>query len=144
MTTQRVDFYLLNQAVPDGKLRFACRLSRKVIDQGLTTFIQTGNAEEAARLDDMLWTFEQGSFIPHRLAGDGDDPAPVVIGCDPPGKQNPDVLIAVGGDTLPYFKSYRRVAEVVDATDEDKRAARERYKTYREHGCTLDTHPIDS
>jgi DNA polymerase-3 subunit chi len=143
VTTQRVDFYLLNRAVTDGKLRFACRLTRKALDQGNTAFIQTGDTDEAARLDDMLWTFDQGSFIPHRLAGDGDEPAPVLIGCEPPGERNPDVLIAVGGDPLAHFKSYSRVAEVVDATDEDKRAARQRYKAYREHGCELDTHPID-
>lgn len=143
MTTQRVDFYLLNQAVADGKLRFACRLSKKAVDQGMTAFIQTSDSEEATRLDDMLWTFDQGSFIPHRLAGDGNEPAPVVIGCGPPGGKNPDVLIAVGGDPLAHFRSYSRVAEVVDATETDKLAARKRYKAYRDYGCELDTHPID-
>lgn len=143
MTAQRVDFYLLNRSVPDGKLRAACRLSKKAHAQGLTTYIQAGDPDQAARLDDLLWTFDQGSFIPHRRDEDGDDPVPVVIGCRPPGGKPPDVLIALAGDQPGQLRDLPRIAEVVDATDEDKQSARQRYKTYMTYGCDLDTHHID-
>lgn len=143
MSTQRVDFYLLNQSVPDGKLRFACRLSRKALDQGLTAFIQAGDREQAARLDDLLWTFDQGSFIPHRLDGGGDEPTPVIIGTEPPEGQAPGVLIALAGEAADRLRGFPRIAEIVDASDTDKRSARERYRVYRDHGCELDTHHID-
>lgn len=143
MTAQRVDFYLLNQSVPDGKLRTACRLSKKVVSGGLTAYIRTGDTEQAGRLDDLLWTFEDIGFIPHRLDGDEGDPAPVLIGCAPPRENPPDLLIALGGNMPDHFQVYKRIAEVVDATDEDRRSARQRYKHYKDHGCKLDTHHVN-
>lgn len=143
MTSQRVDFYLLNQSVPDGKLRAACRLSKKAHARDMTTYLQVSDAAEAARLDDMLWTFDQGSFIPHRLDRDDTDPAPLAIGWEPPRGNPPDLLVALAGNDPGQFQDCPRVAEVVDATDEDKQAARRRYKTYKDSGCELDTHHID-
>lgn len=143
MTKQRVDFYLLNQHVPDGKLLFACRLSKKALAQGMTAFIQTSDDKQAAKLDDMLWTFDQGSFVPHRMDRDAGDPAPVVIGIQAPGGNRPDVLIALAGDAPDNLQGFGRIAEVVDATEQDKQSARQRYKIYKEQGCELNTHPIE-
>lgn len=142
MTLPQVSFYLLKQSVPDGKLRAACRLTRKAVAQGYSAYIQASDAEQARRLDDLLWTFDQGSFVPHRLDGDGTDAAPVVIGCDPPGTNPPDILIALSGNMTDHFHVYQRIAEVVDGTDEDKQLARKRYKAYRDQGCELETHHI--
>lgn len=142
MTLPHVAFYLLNESVPDGKLHAACRLARKAVAQGYTAYIQASDAEQARRLDDLLWTFDQGSFIPHRLDGDDANPAPVTIGCEPPATEPPDVLIALGRSLPDHFHVYQRIAEVVDGTPEDKELARERYKAYREQGCELATHHI--
>lgn len=142
MNSTRVDFYLLNEHVPDGKLKAACRLSKKILAQNLTAYIHAADADQAARLDDLLWTFDQGSFIPHRLDGSDSEAAPVVIGREPPTSDNPDVLINL--DTAPpgQYQVYRRVAEIVDALDADKQLGRQRYKLYKEHGCQLETHHI--
>ena len=142
MTLPHVSFYLLNDSVPDGKLRAACRLTRKAVAQGYTAYIQTSDSEQAGRLDDLLWTFDQGSFVPHRLDGDDADPAPVTIGSEAPGTDPPDVLIALGRHMPDHYHLYRRIAEVVDGTAEDKQLARQRYKAYRERGCELETHHI--
>lgn len=141
MTLERVDFYLLTQSVPDGKLKFACRLAQKAYGQGYTAYVRACDPDQASRLDELLWTFDQGSFIPHCLDGDG-DPAPVTIGSEPPEEDNPDVLITLGGELPVHFRVYQRVAELVDGTDEEKRLARERYKVYKQTGCQLETHQI--
>lgn len=141
MTLPDVDFYLLNQSVPDGKLRTACRLSRKALSQGYTAYIQTTDNEQSSRLDDLLWTFDQGSFIPH--SRDRNDPAPVIIGSDPPGENPPDVLISLADDMPGHFHVYRRIAEIVGPTDDEKRLARQRYKVYKDRGCALETHHIN-
>jgi DNA polymerase III subunit chi len=142
LTLPHVSFYLLNESVPDGKLRAACRLTRKAVSQGYTVYILTSNDEQARRLDDLLWTFEQGSFVPHRIDGDQGDPAPVVIGSNPPEADPPSLLISLSRDTLNHFHVYRRIAEFVDFSDEDRQLARKLYRTYRERGCQLDTHHI--
>lgn len=143
MTLPRVAFYLLNESVPDGKLRAACRLTRKAVANGYTAYVQTPDLEQARRLNDLLWTFDQGSFVPHRLDGDP-DPAPVTIGCDAPEVDPPDILIALGGNMSDHFHVYRRIAEIVDGTDEDKQLARRHYKAYKEQGCELETHHINA
>lgn len=143
MTLPQVGFYLLNRAVPDGKLRLACRLARKAHAQGLTVYVQTADPEQAKRLDDLMWTFDQGSFVPHRLDGGEADPAPVTIGCQPQAGDPPQVLIALGRDMPEDFHIYQRIAEVVDADDDDKRLARRRYKAYVEHGCKPETFHVD-
>lgn len=144
MTLPHVSFYLLNQSVPDGKLRAACRLTGKVLARGCTAYIQTDDDAQASRLDDLMWTFDQGSFVPHRLDTDDAAPAPVTIGCRAPETDPPDVLIALSADMPDHFHIYRRIAEIVDGTSEDKRLARQRYRIYRERGCELETHHIDA
>lgn len=143
MTLPQVDFYLLNRAVPDGKLTTACRLARKAHTQGLTAYVRAADPEQAKRLDDLMWTFDQGSFVPHRLDGGDADPAPVTIGCRPPVDNPPQVLIALGGDMPEDFHVYPRIAEIVDAAEDDKRLARRRYKAYVERGCKPETHYVD-
>lgn len=130
--------------MPDGKLRAACRLTRKIVGQGYTAYIQTTDSGQSGRLDDLLWTFDQGSFVPHRLDSGDEDPAPVTIGCRPPETNPPDVLISLGPDIPDHFHVYRRIAEVVDGTDDDKQLARQRYKAYKERGCELETHHISA
>lgn len=142
MTLPKVSFYLLKQGAPEAKLRTACRLGRKAVAAGHTVYILAPDAERARHLDDLLWTYEAGSFVPHRLDGDEADPAPIVIGCDPPEIDPPDVLIALGRNMPDHFHVYRRIAEIVDGTGEDKQLARQRYKAYRKRGCELETHHI--
>lgn len=142
MTPPRVDFYLLNDHVPDGKLKAACRLSKKILAQNLTAYVQTGSAEQAKRLDDLMWTFDQGSFVPHRIDGDNGAPAPVIIGLEPPPQDSPEVLINLGSQTPEHYRAYQRVAEIVDALDTDKHSARHRFKLYKDSGCPLETHHI--
>lgn len=142
MTLERVDFYVLNRSLPDGKLRAACRIAKKALEQGYTIYVQTPDPEEAARLDDMMWTFDQGSFLPHRRVDRGDDPAPIIIGCEPPQGEPPDLLLASGTALPERPQIYRRIAEIVDNTEGDKRAGRRRYKEYQNRGYRVETHHI--
>src|SRR5688572_11838026 len=60
----RVDFYVLSADAPDARLRYACRLAERAVEQGCQVYIQTPDVQ---RLDDMLWTFSDGSFLPHEV-----------------------------------------------------------------------------
>jgi len=143
VTAPRITFYLLNRTAPDGKLRLACRLTRRVLAEGHTAFVHVPDRETAGRLDDLMWTFDQGSFVPHALDDDQGGPAPATIGCRAPSRNAPDVLIALGADIGDGISAYERVAELVDATDEDRQRARKRYRYYKELGCELETHHLD-
>ncbi len=59
----------------------ACEIAERIYSQGERLQILAVDQEQAARLDDLLWTFKPDSFVPHgRWQGEENDPPhPVVI-----------------------------------------------------------------
>ena len=53
-----------------------------------------------------------------------------------------DVLINLGADAPADFSAYARVCEVVGGDEEAKKAARHRWRTYRDAGCAPEAHPL--
>ncbi len=136
----RVDFYLLQDATPDVAV---CRLTQKAFGLGHRVFILTEDSTHAGRLDQLLWTFSPGSFIPHALASERPDPLPpVLIGTEEPLAGCQDVLISLAGEVPAWFSRFRRVAEVVGSTPDERERARTRYRFYRDRGYTLQTHNL--
>ena len=150
----RVDFYILDTDNPDSRLRTACRIAQKAVQRRHRVFVNAADDADASRLDDLLWTFSQGSFIPHLVAGRG-QPAhgdePVVIGVrnsgspdDPPAEAGDhwDVMINLAGDVPGFFSRYARVAEIVDSDPARRNQGRQRYRFYQDRGYELQTHSI--
>jgi DNA polymerase-3 subunit chi len=142
----RVDFYILERPAADGCLNLACRLAEKAVRQDNAVLINTASRADSARLDDLLWTFSQSSFLPHRVIGDNDDNdegEPVLIGCDQvPEEGRWDLLINLAPAVPEFFGRFARMAELVGADEENKSAARERFRYYRDRGYELHTHHV--
>ena len=58
----RVDFYILSTSGELARQQFACRLAEKAYKLKHNVHIHVANQESARRLDDLLWTFRDGSF----------------------------------------------------------------------------------
>ena len=140
----KIDFYILQDPAPDARLRFACRLAEKAVDQGLKVFVCTPT-EDMTRLDDLLWTFSDRSFLPHEIAT-ANSPAharvSILIGNGSPPPSHAGLLINLCTAVPPAFETTERVAEVVGNESELKSLARERFKFYREKGLALDSHNV--
>lgn len=136
-------FYILDNDAPDAAPHFACRLTEKAYAAGHRLYLHTANATQAAALDRMLWTFREGSFVPHvsseNLDAD-DDLTPIVIGTGEPPPQFDDILINLDGDVSRFFSRFKRHMEVVTPAGRD--AARTAYRFYRDRGYDLKTHHI--
>jgi len=139
----KVDFYLLDGGT-DSRERFACRLTEKAWRLGNRVFLLAPDKPAALELDELLWTFSQGSFVPHAVcANDGDvDVHPVLIGHTEPPAALTDVLISLAPEVPSWFSRFARVAELVGATEEDKARGRERFRFYRERGYPLEAHNL--
>jgi DNA polymerase-3 subunit chi len=141
----RVDFYVLSEDAVDVRLRFACRLAEKAVDQGHRVYIQTAALAEAQRLDELLWTFSDRSFLAHEVAGEGapsHERVMVLVGDGEAPPSHRQLLINLT-DRLPAaLTAYERIAEIVDVDPERKRLSRERYKQYRERGYALESHNL--
>ncbi len=150
----QVDFYILATESEDSWLRLACRITEKAIRQNLNVYLHSENATDASRLDGLLWTFSQGSFIPHRLVGSGSDEPfeeSVLIGRNDLAGETPvdtqvtqrwDLMINLTKQVPEIFSRYARVAEVIDADPIRRENGRERFRFYRDRGYELNTHNV--
>ena len=134
-----VDFYF-NAA---DKLQVACRLAGKAMAQGKRLLIYAPQADTAQRIDRMLWTWQATGFVPHCAAHDPlASETPVLIATAAEADATCEVLLNLATDTPPAFERYERLLELVAQDDEDRRAARERYKFYRERGYRIADHDL--
>jgi DNA polymerase-3 subunit chi len=143
----RIDFYILNDDTPSGRERFACRLAEKAFTQGCRIYIHTEDAAQTGVMDQLLWTFRAGSFLPHEcVTGDKetDEAAPIHLGYGEEPHTHDDVLINLAREVPLFFSRFQRVAEVIDQGEEQRQLGRERFRFYRERGYPLDTHNIGS
>lgn len=140
----KVDFYILPATGEIARQQFACRLAEKAYRLENRVHIHVSDRDNLQILDDLLWTFRDGSFVPHEVIGisPGEPASPVTIGCDEEPHTQCDLLINLG-DTIPSrASSFPRVAEVVTSDEESKAQSRKRFVDYRDQGHTLDTHKL--
>ena len=139
----RIDFYVLQNASPNGRFKLACRITEKAYRAKHKIYLCTSNLEESSLLDDLLWTFSQSSFVPHQLSGkENSEASPVLIGVEPSKKDTIDILISVADKPIVDFSSYPRIADVVGFEENEKELGRKRFRYYREHGFKPSTHSI--
>lgn len=150
----QVDFYILTTSSDDSWLRLACRITEKARQRELQVYLHSENDVVATRLDGLLWTFSQGSFIPHRVVDRDSTPPyeePVIIGRgdlaagsteESPMIQSWDLMINMATQVPEFFSRYHRVAEVIDANPARRESGRERFRFYRDRGYELNTHNI--
>ncbi len=139
----RIDFYVLPGQEPNGRLSLACRLAEKAYGLGHRVYLHAASPEQARQLDDLLWTFRQGSFVPHTLCPSAEgDASPVLIGSDEAPAATAGVLINLS-DTVPvFFERYERVAELVDQQPSVLAKSRERFRSYRDRGYEPVSHRL--
>jgi DNA polymerase-3 subunit chi len=144
--TDRVDFYVLPGAAARDRWLFACRLAEKAYLRNLKVVVITGNAADTAGLDDLLWTFNENSFVPHRICSDetdADPATPVHLTFNAKTAPHADLLVNLGDGVPGDLERFGRVAEIVDADADRRRLGRERFKTYRELKLPLETHRMN-
>ncbi len=140
----KVDFYVLPGSGEIARQQFACRLAEKAYRLDNSVHIHVADRDNLQKLDDLLWTFRDGSFVPHEILGtaSSDPTSPVTIGCDDSPRDNCDLLINLGESIPASVASFPRVAEVVTSDEDSKTLSRQRFVDYRDQGHTLDTHKL--
>ncbi|NCF72700.1 MAG: DNA polymerase III subunit chi [Gammaproteobacteria bacterium] len=137
----QVDFYVLERVDEHARDMLACKLAEKAWRLENTIHIHAMTRADAERLDKLLWTFRDGSFVPHEMAG-GDTGAPVTIGYGSAAVESRDLLITLCDDIPPFAESFPRVAELVTSDETCRAKSRHRYAAYRDQGHTMNTHKI--
>lgn len=143
----QVDFYIIKDESDEGRMKLACRIAEKAYKRNQHVYLHTDADETAARLDELLWTFSQSSFVPHSIYNESasarrQEPVLIGSGAEPAGERW-DVLINLAATVPEFFSRYERVAEVVDGNSARRSDGRDRFRYYRDRGYKLNTHDID-
>jgi len=138
----QVDFYLLGEASP-GAAKLACRLALMALERKQKIFIITSSDAKGKQLDELMWQYPEGRFLPHATIEDRDSAkAPVKIGTLS-GLNPADVVINLCPEAVPQPERFSRVLEIVPYADDEKTASRVKFRNYRNLGLKPQTHEIN-
>lgn len=142
----RIDFYIIEAGTDEATETFICRLTEKAWLQNNAIYIHTMDGTHSSKYDELLWTFNETSFIPHQLdeiESDKSDKA-VLIGHQSTADitHHHDVLINLNHEAPSFFSQFDRVAEIITNDETSKIKGRERYQFYRDRGYALETHKM--
>jgi DNA polymerase-3 subunit chi len=139
----RVDFYRLPAAGSEAVERAACLVAGKAYRAGYHVRI-FAESSQLDTLDEKLWTYRPGAFVPHasRERVDPDWPEPVILADDCRENGGAQVLICVVPPPADCLDGFERVAEFVTQDDPVREAARQRYAAYRQAGHELHAHDL--
>ena len=130
----KIDFYTGST----DKLRTACQLSHKAMQNGVRVILGAPDAATAEALDKLLWHYPATAFIPH-CRSDAEEAAQMPVVLNHSGDEFPhhDLLISLHSACVPFFSRFERVIEIIRNDAEDSRLGRERFKFYRDRGYEL-------
>jgi len=139
-----VSFYILPTESLQERYLFACKLIEKAYRSGSFCYVLTDNAEQGRHLDDLLWTFRAGSFIPHQLYT-GELPGfekVILIGSLNVPESWQQTVFNLSSHCPEEPGKMERILEILDNSEATKELGRNRYRHYQQLGFNLKTHKI--
>jgi DNA polymerase-3 subunit chi len=127
-----------------NKLLYGCRLLRKVYSSGASVVV-TAEPGLLAELDQLLWSFSATDFVPHGRPGAGESSpaeAPVLLAESLKACAGYSILVNLGQTVPLEFERFERLIEVVSQGEEDRLAARSRWKHYTDRGYAMKRHDL--
>jgi DNA polymerase-3 subunit chi len=115
------------------------RLLEKTLEAGKRAVVMVGSEERVEALVNVLWTYEQGSWLPHGSAKDGNAAGqPVWLTAADENPNGASYLFLVDGAQSDRMAECERCFELFDGNDADAvAAARRHWKAYADTGHDL-------
>ncbi len=129
-----------------NKLGTACQLCAKAVRQGIKVLIYSVDSTIINQLDRLLWTFSPTSFVAHCKINDDRERvrvAPVILSDKIDDTLHCDVLLNLDDICPPVFDQFQRLVEISGVAEEDKLAARKRYRFYQQEGYKIHHFKLD-
>ena len=139
----QIDFYVAKESSPQFAMRTACRITEKAFHAGMRVHLQTANSSATEKLDSLLWTFRDRSFIPHQIYDVSELTCLVTISADH-GPSTAEVLVNLSDQLPENMKQFQRIIEIIDNSRASIHAGRERYRFYRKNGIKPTHHEVFS
>jgi len=129
-------FYILNKA-EDLKIS-VCKIIKEYYKKKYKIFVSTCNNDLVNELNNLLWTFEQISFIPHCTTKNYDKDSPVLLS----GRDNfpetinlkeYDVWLNLDYEVEENYTDFEIILEIVSQNEEQRILSRKRYLNYQKN-----------
>ena len=131
-----IAFYHLEKSPLDQVLP---KLLEKTLGAGKRALVLAGSEQCVEALAGLLWTYEQGSWLPHGTEQDGlPEDQPVWLTAADDNANGAEFLFLTDGANSAHIVDYERCFELFDGRDAAAvDAARGRWKSYGEDGHDL-------
>ena len=133
----------------DDPIAYACRLLRKAARQSARVLV-CADEHTLDVLDKALWTFDPQDFIPHvrwragQALGAHLTRTPLWLATEEDARALPGgacpVVVRMGAVSTAELPAADRLIELVGLDDEERRAARQRWRAYEASGVTVQHH----
>jgi DNA polymerase-3 subunit chi len=131
-----IAFYHLQRSSLESALP---KLLEKTLEAGKRAVVKAGSTDRVEALNSALWTYDQGSWLPHGSARDGQvDQQPVWLTTDDENPNGAVFLFLTDGATSDNVAEFERCFELFDGNDPAAvDAARRRWSDYNDAGHDL-------
>ena len=131
-----IAFYHLTRSPLEAALP---KLLEKTLDAGKRAVVVAGSEERVENLNNALWTYSQGSWLPHGSQADGDaadQPIWLTVGDENP--NGASFIFLTEGAEPATLDGVERCFDLFDGNDDQSvAAARGRWRSYKEAGHSL-------
>jgi len=134
-----VSFYILPSESLQDRYLFACKLIEKAYRSGHFCYVLTDSADQSRIIDDLLWTFRAGSFIPHQIYT-GELPGlekVILIGSLAAPEYWQKTLFNLSSRIPDIGPQTERILEILDNSEATKELGRNRYRQYKQSGMKV-------
>lgn len=110
------------------------KLLEKATAAGMRSLVVANNDERMEQLNQLLWTYDQGSFLPHGSTRDGHaEQQPILLSTDAAPANGARLLVVTDGRMAEG--EFERVLDMFDGNDPEAIAsARSRWTLYKNNG----------
>jgi DNA polymerase-3 subunit chi len=120
------------------KLEKLAELCDIAVSKGCKLTILTKNDAMSQEMQKVLWQYSLTSFLPSNLSSESKAQfSPIVIHKNGDNLLQDDVLINLQSEQPSFFGRFRYLAELVSSEEEDKVAARARFRFYKDRGYEI-------
>lgn len=128
-----VQFYHLTTSALERALP---KLLEKAHSAGFRALVVAGSDKRVDQLNQLLWTYDQDSFLPHGSAKDGHvEQHPIFLSTEVTPVNAANVIMVTDGRVLEQLDGFERVIDMFDGNDPEAVAnARGRWTLYKNSG----------
>jgi len=115
------------------------KLLEKIIAGGFRAAVVAESEARVEQLNQLLWTYDPGSFLPHGSAKDGhDEDQPIYLSTSVQTPNRANILVITNGVNIEGSEAVERVVDIFDGNNPDAlNAARKRWQDYKNAGYAL-------